>query len=58
MERSCQAQLMAEAVGTPVKIDPADAEATMQLVGTHQAGWFQFQPLYARITREQPDLLE
>jgi ribulose-5-phosphate 4-epimerase/fuculose-1-phosphate aldolase len=58
MERSCQAQLMAEAVGTPVKIDPVHAEATMQLVGTHQAGWFQFQPLYARITREQPDLLE
>jgi hypothetical protein len=28
------------------------------LIGSHQAGWFQFQPLWARITREQPDLLE
>lgn len=58
MERSCQAQLMAEAVGTPVKIDPVHAQATMELIGTHHAGWFQFQPLWARITREQPDLLE
>lgn len=58
MERSCQAQLMAEAVGTPVKIEDAHAQATMQLIGSHHAGWFQFQPLWARITREQPDLLE
>lgn len=58
MERSCQAQLMAEAVGSPVKIEPAHAQATQQLIGTHHAGWFQFQPLWARITREQPDLLE
>jgi ribulose-5-phosphate 4-epimerase/fuculose-1-phosphate aldolase len=58
MERSCQAQLMAEAVGAPVKIDPADAAITRQQVGSHTAGWFQFQPLWARIVREQPDLLE
>ena len=58
MERSCQAQLMAEAVGTPVKIDAADAALTRQQVGSHMAGWFQFQPLWARIVREQPELLE
>lgn len=58
MERSCQAQLLAEAAGTPVKIDSSHATATQQLLGSHQAGWFQFQPLWARITREQPDLLE
>lgn len=58
MERSCQAQLIAEAAGTPVKIDPNHAKATMHLIGNHHAGWFQFQPLWARITREQPDLLE
>ena len=58
MERSCQAQLMAEAVGAPVKIDPADAAITRQQVGSHTAGWFQFQPLWARIVREQADLLE
>src|ERR1700731_1087996 len=58
MERSCQAQLLAEAVGTPVKIDTAIAAATQQQVGSHMAGWFQFQPLWARIVREQPDLLD
>ena len=27
-------------------------------VGSHFAGWFSFQPLYERIVREQPDLLD
>jgi ribulose-5-phosphate 4-epimerase/fuculose-1-phosphate aldolase len=58
MDRSCQAQLLAEAAGTPVKIDPADAAATRDLIGTHLAGWFQCQPLLARVIREEPDLLE
>jgi ribulose-5-phosphate 4-epimerase/fuculose-1-phosphate aldolase len=58
MDRSCHAQLLAEAAGTPIKIDPAHAAATRQLVGSHHAGWFQFQPLWDKITREQPDLLE
>jgi ribulose-5-phosphate 4-epimerase/fuculose-1-phosphate aldolase len=58
MERSCQAQLMAEAVGSPIKIDAANAVITQQQVGSHMAGWFQFQPLWARIVREQPDLLD
>ncbi len=58
MDRSCQAQLLAEAVGTPKKIDHATAVATREQVGSHMAGWFQFQPLLARITREEPDLLE
>src|SRR5712692_1678173 len=58
MDRSCQAQLLAEAAGAPVKIDPATAVATREQIGTHEAGWFQFQPLFARITRDQPDLLE
>ncbi|MGH9712879.1 MAG: class II aldolase/adducin family protein [Candidatus Acidiferrales bacterium] len=58
MDRSCQAQLLAEAAGAPVKIDPANAAATRDQVGTHFAGWFQFQPLFARIVRDEPDLLE
>ena len=58
MDRTCQAQLLAEAAGTPVKIDAANAMATRELIGTHHAGWFQFQPLLARIIREEPDLLE
>jgi ribulose-5-phosphate 4-epimerase/fuculose-1-phosphate aldolase len=58
MDRSCQAQLLAEAAGAPVKIDHANAVATRELVGSHMAGWFQFQPLLARVVREEPDLLE
>lgn len=58
MDRSCHAQLLAEAAGTPVKIDAASARATRELIGTHHAGWFQFQPLLARIVREELDLVE
>ena len=58
MERSCQAQLLAEAAGTPVKIDPAMAELTASQVGSHYGGWLSFQPLYDRIVAEQPDLLD
>lgn len=58
MERSCQAQLLAMAAGTPVEIDPDQAAKTFTQVGTEFAGWFQFQPLYSRIVREQPDLLD
>jgi hypothetical protein len=58
MERSCQAQLLAEAVAPPTKIEPVAAALTRQQVGSHVAGWFQFQPLWARIVREQPDLLD
>jgi ribulose-5-phosphate 4-epimerase/fuculose-1-phosphate aldolase len=58
MDRSCQAQLLAEAAGVPVKIEHAAALATREQIGSHLAGWFQFQPLLARITRDEPDLLE
>jgi ribulose-5-phosphate 4-epimerase/fuculose-1-phosphate aldolase len=58
MDRSCHAQLLAEAAGEPIKIGDASAAATRQQVGSHAAGWFQFQPLLALILHEQPDLLE
>lgn len=58
MERTCQAQLLAEAAGKPVLIEPEHARTTAGQVGTPVAGWFNFQPLYARITREQPDLFD
>ncbi|MGO9029070.1 MAG: class II aldolase/adducin family protein [Acidimicrobiales bacterium] len=57
MERSCQAQLLASAAGDPVLIDPEMARLTRGQVGSHMAGWFSFQPLFDRIVREQPDLL-
>ena len=58
MDRSCQAQLLAEAAGQPHRIPHETAKNTYALVGTHLAGWFQFQPLWQRISRAQPDLFE
>ncbi len=57
MERSCQAQLLAEAAGTPKLIPPEHAAITYKTVGTPIAGWFNFQPLYQTIITEQPELL-
>src|SRR5205807_473970 len=58
MDRSCQAQLMAEAAGKPVLIDADQAALTSTQVGSSVAGWFSFQPIYDRVVREQPDLLD
>jgi len=63
MERCCQVQLHAEAASArtgegPKLIRPEAARQTFDLVGSPFAGWFNFQPLYARIVREQPDLLD
>lgn len=61
LERSCQVQLMAEAAarGQPLKtISPEMAQQAYDIVGSPYAGWFQFQPLYARILKEQPDFLD
>lgn len=58
MERSCQAQLLAEAAGTP-KIIPDDvAQTTYDTVGGELTGWFSFQPLYDVICAEQPDMFD
>jgi ribulose-5-phosphate 4-epimerase/fuculose-1-phosphate aldolase len=57
-ERSAQVQLLAQAAGKPIPVDEAQAELTHQQVGSEIAGWISFQPLYDKIVREQPDLLE
>ncbi|BAY99809.1 class II aldolase/adducin family protein [Tolypothrix tenuis PCC 7101] len=57
-ERSAQAQLLAEAAGKPISIEHEIATLTHSQVGTHAGGWFSFQPLYDRIVREEPDLLD
>jgi ribulose-5-phosphate 4-epimerase/fuculose-1-phosphate aldolase len=58
MERSCQAQLMAEAAGKPKLINRDVALVTRETVGSPGAGWFSFQPLFDVIIDEQPDLLD
>ena len=63
LERTCQVQLLAEAAAArtgeaPRQIGEAAARQAFLIAGNPFAGWFQFQPLYARIVKEQPDLLE
>ena len=58
MERSCQAQLLAEAAGTPILIDDDMARLTASQVGSHISGYYSFQPLYQKIVRDQADLLD
>jgi ribulose-5-phosphate 4-epimerase/fuculose-1-phosphate aldolase len=58
MDRSCHAQLLADAAGETIKIPAEMARRTSMQVGSPIAGHLGFQPLYDRIVAEQPDLLE
>jgi ribulose-5-phosphate 4-epimerase/fuculose-1-phosphate aldolase len=58
LERSCQTQLLAEAVGKPILINHEIASLAHSQVGSHESGWLSFQPLYDKILREEPDLLD
>lgn len=58
MERNCQAQLLAEAVGTPHLVPHEMAQYTQQLTGFPDAGWLQFQPLFQEICKTDPELFE
>ena len=58
MDRSCHAQLLAEAAGTPVLIDSEMAALTYTQVGSHGAGALGFQSLWDKIVAEEPDLLD
>jgi ribulose-5-phosphate 4-epimerase/fuculose-1-phosphate aldolase len=58
MERCCQAQFLAESVGQPLQIDPSNARATRAVNGAAFTGWFQCQPLWDRIVRTQPEVLQ
>ncbi len=56
MERTCQAQLAADAAGTPRRIEHDVATLTRTQVGSEFGGWLSFQPLFAQISRDEPDL--
>ncbi|MFJ7967336.1 class II aldolase/adducin family protein [Streptomyces sp. NPDC096324] len=58
MERSCQAQLLAMAAGTPHEIDRETAELVRSQIGGPLAGWFQFRPLWDQIIASSPDLFD
>jgi hypothetical protein len=56
MERSCQAQLMAEAAGKPKLIPHEWAEYTRNNTAFPAATWLNFQPLWDDIVQSDPDL--
>ncbi|WP_199589414.1 class II aldolase/adducin family protein [Blastococcus sp. TF02A-26] len=63
LERTAQSQLMAYSaaagLGTPPRrIGHEEATVTRGQVGYEFAGWFQFQPIWERISRDQPDLFD
>ena len=58
LERTAQSQLMAYAAGTPKQIAPGAAEQTKGQVGFELAGWFQFQPIWQRISKDNPDIFD
>ncbi len=58
MDRCCHAQLLAEAAGKPMSISHENALLAWKQIGSHIGGWFQFQPLWNMITRQQPDLFD
>jgi len=58
MERSAQAQLIAEAAGTPIHVNAEDARYTRDRIGNPLAGWFSFQPLYDEIVASDPELFD
>ena len=57
MERCCQAQFLVESIGKPLLVDAVQARLTRAVNGTPVAGWFNYQPLWDRIVKAQPDLL-
>ena len=58
MDRSCHAQLLAMAAGTPKLIKHEYAQYTREQTGHSLAGWFQFQPLWQEICRTDPELFD
>jgi len=52
LEKCCHAQLMADAAGTTVKINEADAVYTSKAVGTERAGWFSAKPTFDMMEHE------
>jgi hypothetical protein len=50
--------LLAEAAGNPVHISHENAKMTRDQVAGGINGWFQFQPMWNMISREEPELFE
>lgn len=59
MEKSCQAQILAESGGAkPTSLSHEVAVHTREQIGTPYLGWIGFQPVYEWITSLEPDCLD
>jgi ribulose-5-phosphate 4-epimerase/fuculose-1-phosphate aldolase len=59
LEHACRVQLLMDGARTRPKTIPDEAARhTLKHAGTPFMGWLQFQPIYERIVRSQPDLLD
>lgn len=56
MERSCQAQLLAEAAGRPLLIDDSAALSSHKIIGSENTGYFSFLPIFKGLMRDHPNL--
>ena len=58
MNRCCEAQLLAQAAGTPTHWSHDDARWLASVLGSPAFGWLSFQPLWDEIIASDPDLVE
>jgi len=57
LERCCQSQLLAEAAGDPIEVPDELCRSGYELQGNERAGWFQFQPWWDELVRDEPEFL-
>ena len=58
MNRCCEAQLLAEAAGTPTQWRAEDARWLASVLGSPTFGWLSFQTLWDDIIASDPDLVD
>ena len=58
LDNACRAQLLAEAAGTPVPIDPETAALTHTQVGRAGGALFAFDALYQGLVEAEPEVLD
>ncbi len=58
LERACQSQLIAEAAGEPIEIPAELCQDGYDAQGSDLAGWFQFQPWWDELMRDEPEFLD
>ena len=58
MNRCCESQLLAEAVGPPTSWPPEDARWLASILGSATFGWLSFQTLWDEMIASDPDLVD